>query len=133
MPPLPRSGRVAVVNDAPFIQMEDMVSCREIVVIMRDDDQRSPRRFQFRQDFSIENMAENRVLIGCPLVQHQDWPVFDQRLHQRQTPALSGGKAGGAETALLQPDLGARPSRSIQYAARARVRSSGCGRLSNRK
>lgn len=105
MPPLPRSGRVAVVYDAPFIQRDDMVSRREIVVIMRDDDQRSPCRFQFRQDFSVENTAENRVLIGCPLVQHQDWPVFSKRLHQRQTPALSDGKVDGAETTLLQPDL----------------------------
>src|SRR4029077_16139714 len=54
---------------------------------------------QLRQQFVVEFAAKFRVLVGRPLVQQQNRPLFQQRDDEREAFALAVGKIEGGKFA----------------------------------
>ena len=76
----------------------------EVVVIVGDDEDGFAARFEVGQELGIEDVLEDGVLVGRPLVEDVDGAVFEVRDEQRQALLLAPRELRGGEDAALDAD-----------------------------
>src|SRR5581483_8587048 len=70
---------------------------------MRHHDHSFPPAFQVRQQLRVKDPAEGGILVGRPLVQYVDGPVFQVSRQQGQPPPLPLRKRRSRQRAALDP------------------------------
>ncbi len=85
--------------------MDDAVGQVEVAVVVGDHDQQVPLGAQLGQQLGVEEVAEGRVLVRGPFVEHHDRAALEVGMHQREALALAGGQIDGAEGAVPDAHL----------------------------
>src|SRR6185436_15337134 len=92
-------------GDAAVVELHDAIAQVVVAIVVTDDEHRLAARLQLGQELAIEDLAVVNVLVGRPLVEDVDRPVFHEGDQERQPFALPLGERGRGEGASLDAHL----------------------------
>ena len=73
-------ARSEIGEDQPFTESDEAVGNVVIFFVMTNHEQGLSGVSQLREDFMIKGSFELGILVGGPLVEDADWPVFRKSL-----------------------------------------------------
>ena len=93
------------VRDLAEVELDDLVGAVEVAVVVGDHDDGLSAPSEPRKDLGVEDLAEPRLLVGRPLVEQIDRPVFQQRGQQREPFALPLRQRNRRQPSVVHGDL----------------------------